>query len=113
MGREGRKLDYIICSIELSYRSYVLSQSDEFFARLPYDLLTIGKYVHGVVLRGEHLTDTRSHELYSNMVAQDMHANFTKKFPGRYLTSNAYITVTDAHNKSQTVPIGCRLLLFD
>jgi hypothetical protein len=56
---------------------------------------------------------TRSHELYTNVVAQDMHANFTKKFPGRYLTSNAYITVTDAHNKSQTVPIGCRLLLFE
>ncbi|KAF8484037.1 Metallo-dependent phosphatase-like protein [Russula ochroleuca] len=69
--------------------------SDEFFARLPYDLLTIG-----------------NHELYTNVVAQDMHANFTKKFPGRYLTSNAYITVTDAHNKSQTVPIGWQYAKF-
>ena len=47
----------IICFIELSCRSYVLSQSDEFFARLPYDLLTIGKWVHAVDLRAEHLTD--------------------------------------------------------
>jgi hypothetical protein len=43
VGRGGCKSDYIIHSIELSWRSYVLSQSDEFFARLPYDLLTIGK----------------------------------------------------------------------
>jgi hypothetical protein len=54
----------------------------------------------------------RSHELYKNDVAHDMHANFTKKFRERYLTSNAYITVTDAQNKSQTVPIGCESLLL-
>ena len=54
----------------------------------------------------------RSHELYKNDVAHDMHANFTKKFRERYLTSNAYITVTDAQNKSQTVPIGCKSLLL-
>ena len=55
---------------------------------------------------------TRSHELYKNDVAHDMHANFTKKFRERYLTSNAYITVTDAQNKLQTVPIGCKYLLL-
>ena len=54
---------------------------------------------------------TRSHDLNSDVVAQAMHTNFAKKFPGRYLTSNAYITVTDANNKAQKVPIGCRLFL--
>lgn len=54
----------------------------------------------------------RSHEMYNNTVAHNMHANFAKKFPGRYLTSNAYITVTDSQNKSQTVPIGCRSLIY-
>ena len=55
---------------------------------------------------------TRSHELEDNAIAHDMHTNFTKNFPQRYLTSNAYITVTDAKNKSQTVPIGCRSFLL-
>ena len=36
-----------------------------------------------------------------------MHDNFAKKkFPGRYLTSNAYINITNGDGKNETVPIG-------
>ena len=48
----------------------------------------------------------------NNTVAHNMHTNFTKNFPGRYLTSNAYIYVTDSQNKLQKVPIGCRSVLL-
>ncbi|KAH9990648.1 Metallo-dependent phosphatase-like protein [Russula compacta] len=70
-------------------------ESDEFFAQLPYDVLTIG-----------------NHELYSNAVAHSMHTNLTKRFPGRYLTSNAYITVTGDDGEPKTVPIGWQFAKF-
>ncbi|KAH9022494.1 Metallo-dependent phosphatase-like protein [Lactarius hengduanensis] len=49
-------------------------ETDKFFLRLPYDVMTIG-----------------NHELYKPpTIAYDMHANFSKKTK-RYLTSNAFI----------------------
>ncbi|KAI0264233.1 Metallo-dependent phosphatase-like protein [Gloeopeniophorella convolvens] len=67
-------------------------ESDEWFAKLPYDVLTIG-----------------NHELYSNAVAHNMHTTLSQKFPGRYLTSNVNITTKGVKG---SVPIGSRSVIF-
>jgi hypothetical protein len=37
---------------------------------------------------------------------QDVHENFAPKWKGRYLSSNANITVTDKSGKKKSVPVG-------
>ncbi|KAF5375572.1 hypothetical protein D9615_009216 [Tricholomella constricta] len=66
--------------------------SNEFFAKLPYDVLTIG-----------------NHELYVYNNTLDIYNNFIPKFNGRYLSSNANITLPGT---SGTVPIGNRWAKF-
>jgi 2',3'-cyclic-nucleotide 2'-phosphodiesterase (5'-nucleotidase family) len=63
--------------------------SNQFFAELPYDILAIG-----------------NHELYIYNNTLDMHQNFAPKFPGRYLSSNVNITITDKHGVNKTSPVG-------
>ncbi|KAI0031968.1 Metallo-dependent phosphatase-like protein [Vararia minispora EC-137] len=69
--------------------------SNQFFAQLPYDVLAIG-----------------NHELYIYNVTLDMHTNFAPKFPGRYLSSNANITVPDGNGNNVSVPVGSRYAKF-
>lgn len=35
-----------------------------------------------------------------------MHTNFAPQWKGRYLSSNANLTVTDKHGKNVSVPVG-------
>ncbi|KAF5375570.1 hypothetical protein D9615_009214 [Tricholomella constricta] len=69
--------------------------SDKFFAQLPYDLLAIG-----------------NHELYHYEDTLDMYKNFIPKFKGRYLSSNANITIPDSGGKPISVPVGNRYAKF-
>ncbi|KAI0301732.1 Metallo-dependent phosphatase-like protein [Multifurca ochricompacta] len=69
-------------------------ETDKFFSRLPYDIMTIG-----------------NHELYYPEVALDMHVNFTK-MTKRYLTSNAFINITSETGLTKTVPIGWQVAKF-
>ncbi|KAH9018779.1 Metallo-dependent phosphatase-like protein [Lactarius deliciosus] len=70
-------------------------ETDKFFLRMPYDVMTIG-----------------NHELYNPpTVAYDMHANFSKKTK-RYLTSNAFITINGDNGLTKTVPIGWQFAKF-
>ncbi|MBW0484402.1 hypothetical protein O181_024117 [Austropuccinia psidii MF-1] len=64
--------------------------SGKFFARVPYDILTIG-----------------NHELYQLQVAQTMHENFAPIWKGSYLTSNVNITTS-----GKSVPLGSRYRKF-
>ncbi|KAJ7097726.1 Metallo-dependent phosphatase-like protein [Mycena belliarum] len=64
--------------------------SNEFFKQLPYDVLAIG-----------------NHELYIYNNTLDMHQNFAPRFNGRYLSSNANITV-DGISK----PVGSQFAKF-
>ncbi|EGG11964.1 uncharacterized protein MELLADRAFT_32752 [Melampsora larici-populina 98AG31] len=66
------------------------STSNKYFARVPYDILTIG-----------------NHELYDLPIAQDMHDNFAPVWNGSYLTSNVNITTSGT-----SVPIGSRYRKF-
>ncbi|KZV60412.1 hypothetical protein PENSPDRAFT_760009 [Peniophora sp. CONT] len=65
-------------------------QSTQLFATLPYDVLTLG-----------------NHELGVYNITKDMHDNFAPRFPGRYLSSNANITI---NNVSE--PVGERFAKF-
>lgn len=47
-----------------------------------------------------------SHELYIYANTLDMYKNFAPKLNGRYLSSNANITVTDRHGNPVSVPVG-------
>ncbi|KAJ6532281.1 Metallo-dependent phosphatase-like protein [Mycena vulgaris] len=69
--------------------------SNEFFKQIPYDVLAIG-----------------NHELYTYANTFDMHMNFGPHYKGRYLSSNANITVFDANNRSVSVPVGSRFRKF-
>ncbi|EIM80908.1 uncharacterized protein STEHIDRAFT_150519 [Stereum hirsutum FP-91666 SS1] len=71
-------------------------ESNKFFAQLPYDVLAIG-----------------NHELYYHNVTLDMHKNFAPKFNGRYLSSNANITVNDTNGNPVSVPVGDRFAKFN
>ncbi|KAH9018387.1 Metallo-dependent phosphatase-like protein [Lactarius pseudohatsudake] len=65
-------------------------ETDKFFLRLPYDVMTIG-----------------NHELNNPpTIAYDIHANFSKKTK-RYLTSNAFININ-----GDNVPIGLQFAKF-
>ncbi|KAF4563090.1 hypothetical protein EYR40_007191 [Pleurotus pulmonarius] len=57
--------------------------------QLPYDVMAIG-----------------NHELYTYANTLDMHTNFAPQLKGRYLSSNANITVPDKHGKPISVPVG-------
>ncbi|EPQ55273.1 Metallo-dependent phosphatase [Gloeophyllum trabeum ATCC 11539] len=69
--------------------------SNGFIAQLPYDVMAIG-----------------NHELYDYVNTYDMHTNFVPKLNGRYLSSNANITVYDKNNNSVSVPVGDRYAKF-
>ncbi|KAG2046192.1 hypothetical protein BDR06DRAFT_1014935 [Suillus hirtellus] len=58
-------------------------ESNKFVGRLPYDLMTIGKYT-----------------------------NFVPHLAGRYLTSNVNITVFNSDGKPESVPVGNRYTKF-
>ncbi|KAI0753174.1 Metallo-dependent phosphatase-like protein [Daedaleopsis nitida] len=70
-------------------------ESNKFLADLPYDVMAIG-----------------NHELYVYANTLDMHLNFVPKLNGRYLSSNANITVADKNGKSVSVPVGDRFVKF-
>ncbi|KAI0039404.1 hypothetical protein FA95DRAFT_1585296 [Auriscalpium vulgare] len=69
--------------------------SNKFFEQLPYDVLAIG-----------------NHELYVYANTLDMHQNFAPKFPGRYLSSNANITIAGPDGQNVSVPVGSRFAKF-
>ncbi|KAH8112352.1 Metallo-dependent phosphatase-like protein [Phellopilus nigrolimitatus] len=71
--------------------------SNEFIKRLPYDVMAIG-----------------NHELYVYNNTLDMYTNFAPHWKGRYLSSNANITVPDPNNANATVsvPVGNRYAKF-
>lgn len=68
--------------------------SNKFFSQLPYDVLAIG-----------------NHELYDYAVTLDMYKNFAPLYKGRYLSSNANITV-EVQGKKVNVPVGNRYAKF-
>lgn len=64
--------------------------ANKFVLKLPYDVMAIG-----------------NHELYIYNNTLDMHTNFAPQIPGRYLSSNANITVNGV-----SVPVGERFRKF-
>lgn len=71
--------------------------ANEFIKKLPYDVLAIG-----------------NHELYVYNNTLDMYNNFGPHWKGRYLSSNANITIPDSSDPSKnvTVPVGNRFTKF-
>ncbi|KAI0767149.1 Metallo-dependent phosphatase-like protein [Fomes fomentarius] len=70
-------------------------ESNKFLSQLPYDVMAIG-----------------NHELYIYANTLDMHKNFVPKLNGRYLSSNANITIADRHGNPVSVPVGDRFAKF-
>ncbi|KAG1743960.1 Metallo-dependent phosphatase-like protein [Suillus paluster] len=70
-------------------------ESNKFLERLPYDLMTIG-----------------NHELYVYADTYDMYTNFVPHLAGRYLTSNANITIFNSDGEAESVPVGNRYTKF-
>ena len=72
-------------------------KSNQFIKQLPYDLLAIG-----------------NHELYIYNNTLDMHTDFAPHWNGRYLSSNANITIPSSSDPSQnvSVPVGERFAKF-
>ncbi|KAI6043485.1 Metallo-dependent phosphatase-like protein [Pisolithus marmoratus] len=70
-------------------------ESNKFLERLPYDLMAIG-----------------NHELYVYADTYDMYTNFVPKLHGRYLSSNANITVFNPDGEAVSVPVGNRYVKF-
>ncbi|KAH7883393.1 Metallo-dependent phosphatase-like protein [Phlebopus sp. FC_14] len=64
-------------------------ESDKFLLQLHYDLMTIG-----------------NHELENYTITYDMYKNFAPQLNGRYLTSNANITLLLPNGTSLNTPIG-------
>ncbi|KAG6382133.1 Metallo-dependent phosphatase-like protein [Boletus reticuloceps] len=64
-------------------------ESNKFLERLPYDLMTIG-----------------NHELYIYADTYDMYTNFVPHLNGRYLSSNANITIFNSDGEVVSVPVG-------
>ncbi|KIK61123.1 hypothetical protein GYMLUDRAFT_43221 [Collybiopsis luxurians FD-317 M1] len=69
--------------------------SNQFLKQLPYDIMAIG-----------------NHELYDYINTWDMHTNFAPALNGKYLSSNANITVFDENNNTVSVPVGSRYRKF-
>ncbi len=59
------------------------------------------------------LTAPYSHELYLYDVTYDMHKTFVPQLNGRYLSSNANITLLDDSGQTVSVPVGGTSTLFD
>ncbi|KAF8420578.1 Metallo-dependent phosphatase-like protein [Boletus edulis BED1] len=70
-------------------------ESNKFLERLPYDLMTIG-----------------NHELYIYADTYDMYTNFVPHLNGRYLSSNANITILNSDGEAVSVPVGNRYVKF-
>ncbi|KAN0081638.1 Metallo-dependent phosphatase-like protein [Tylopilus felleus] len=70
-------------------------KSNKFLERLPYDLMTIG-----------------NHELYVYADTYDMYTNFVPHLNGRYLSSNANITIFNSDGEAVSVPVGNRYVKF-
>ncbi|KAH9976377.1 Metallo-dependent phosphatase-like protein [Lactifluus volemus] len=70
-------------------------EANRFFTELPYDILAIG-----------------NHELYIYANTLDMYQNFVPKYHGRYLSSNANITVPGPDGTPISVPVGSRFAKF-
>ncbi|PCH36598.1 hypothetical protein WOLCODRAFT_167014 [Wolfiporia cocos MD-104 SS10] len=70
-------------------------ETNQFIMDLPYDVLAIG-----------------NHELYDYANTYDMYTNFAPHWNGRYLSSNANITVYDGDNNTISVPVGERYVKF-
>lgn len=63
------------------------------------------------------LSAKHSHELYIYANTLDMHTDFAPHWNGRYLSSNANITIADPNaasgsNKTVSVPVGSRFAKF-
>ncbi|PFH52207.1 hypothetical protein AMATHDRAFT_2449 [Amanita thiersii Skay4041] len=69
--------------------------ANEFFTKLPYDVLAIG-----------------NHELYVYANTLDMYNNFVPKCRGRYLSSNANIIIPGENGQPVSVPVGNRFVKF-
>ncbi|KAH9485625.1 hypothetical protein JR316_0002535 [Psilocybe cubensis] len=69
--------------------------ANQFIKQLPYDVMAIG-----------------NHELYVYANALDMHRNFAPSLKGRYLSSNANITVFNENGQAVSVPVGERFAKF-
>ncbi|EGO00572.1 hypothetical protein SERLA73DRAFT_166873 [Serpula lacrymans var. lacrymans S7.3] len=69
--------------------------SNKFMEMLPYDVMSIG-----------------NHELYIYADTLDMYNNFIPNLHGRYLSSNANITVFNEEGEPVSVPIGNRFTKF-
>ncbi|KAI0776233.1 Metallo-dependent phosphatase-like protein [Trametes elegans] len=70
-------------------------ESNKFILNLPYDVMAIG-----------------NHELYIYANTYDMYTNFAPKLGGRYLSSNANITVLNKFGEVVSVPVGNRFAKF-
>ncbi|OJA20846.1 hypothetical protein AZE42_02508 [Rhizopogon vesiculosus] len=70
-------------------------ESNKFLERLPYDVMSIG-----------------NHELYIYADTYDTYTNFVPHLDGRYLSSNANITVFNSDGEPESVPIGNRYTKF-
>ncbi|KAI6041598.1 Metallo-dependent phosphatase-like protein [Pisolithus marmoratus] len=70
-------------------------ESNKFLERLPYDLMAIG-----------------NHELYVYADTYDVYTNFVPQLHGRYLSSNANITVFNPDGEAVSVPVGNRYVKF-
>ncbi|KAI0774818.1 Metallo-dependent phosphatase-like protein [Trametes elegans] len=70
-------------------------ESNKLILDVPYDVMAIG-----------------NHELYKYPIALDMHTNFAPKLNGRYLSSNANITVLNEAGEAVSVPVGSRVAKF-
>ncbi|KAJ4471596.1 Metallo-dependent phosphatase-like protein [Lentinula aciculospora] len=70
-------------------------ETNQFLKQLPYDIMAIG-----------------NHELYDYVNTWDMHTNFAPALNGRYLSSNANITIFDENNNTVSVPVGNRYSKF-
>ncbi|RDX45298.1 hypothetical protein OH76DRAFT_1358128 [Lentinus brumalis] len=70
-------------------------ESSKFLFELPYDVMAIG-----------------NHELYLYDVTYDMHKTFVPQLNGRYLSSNANITLLDDSGQTVSVPVGDRYVKF-
>ncbi|KAG6901258.1 hypothetical protein C0995_014526 [Termitomyces sp. Mi166 len=92
-GVNGQEVMVHLCSMKATLdSSHTYFQAISFFTKLPYDLLTIG-----------------NHELYNYSVTLDVYRNFAPKYKGRYLTSNADITLPGSNI---SVPICSRYAKF-
>ena len=95
-----------------SFGGQHLLQLIQFFTKLPYDVLAIVKYVSDIHVRSALDSWYPSHELYMYNVTLDVHKNFVPKLNGRYLSSNANITILAENGGNVSVPVGSKSGFF-